>query len=342
MATLARLGVAPFRYMAPALAVRPCLRCSSVGHAAFLHFIEIPACVYKTYSTLPSTKLPTTLSLAHQQQTLSEAVLKEQEGQLTLGEDASCATTKGFGKQDAWASEEPQQCSVRSKKKTIKKKKTLIMRDKEPAVHQDECVVTKDSAKQDACASEEPQQSRTTCNKTKLSKTGKLKKKDKEPAVPQDEDCQIHQVAQIKNISAARLGKDDLVSMANDAPDKLKYKKKQQKKTTQQKRYYTQEVAGVLAYLEACITTGELDLAQLCLQRLEKSATYGQYLRTSMYNILIHAWAKQGSLLHVAQLFSNMKKLMVKPDLSSYVGALECMGRAEHCPENILNSITAR
>ncbi|XP_043831430.1 DNA-directed RNA polymerase, mitochondrial [Dromiciops gliroides] len=66
-------------------------------------------------------------------------------------------------------------------------------------------------------------------------------------------------------------------------------------------------------------------------------------LTVPMYNSLLRAWAKQGSLYQMSTLFSMMNESELTPDLVSYASVLECMGRVNADSEIIkscLNQMT--
>ncbi|KAM4810249.1 DNA-directed RNA polymerase, mitochondrial [Rhinophrynus dorsalis] len=92
---------------------------------------------------------------------------------------------------------------------------------------------------------------------------------------------------------------------------------------------------SILCYLETCIFLGDLDRAQLCLNYYHQHFERRSMLTTAMYNQLMRGRAKQGSLFHIRRLFRMLEESGLKPNLGSYVAALECMGRGDSDPRVI-------
>ncbi|XP_074061040.1 DNA-directed RNA polymerase, mitochondrial [Macrotis lagotis] len=82
----------------------------------------------------------------------------------------------------------------------------------------------------------------------------------------------------------------------------------------------------LLACLECLLSQGHLTEAnQLLLSYFNRQGSRKQ-LTLAMYNSILKAWAKQGSLHQISNLFSMMNESELTPDLDSYASVLECMG----------------
>ncbi|XP_044528482.1 DNA-directed RNA polymerase, mitochondrial [Gracilinanus agilis] len=83
----------------------------------------------------------------------------------------------------------------------------------------------------------------------------------------------------------------------------------------------------ILACLECFLSLGHLAQANHLLLSYFNRPCHRKQLTLSMYNSLLKAWAKEGSLHQISTLFSMMNMSKLNPDLVSYAAALECMGR---------------
>ncbi|XP_069503971.1 DNA-directed RNA polymerase, mitochondrial isoform X2 [Ambystoma mexicanum] len=92
---------------------------------------------------------------------------------------------------------------------------------------------------------------------------------------------------------------------------------------------------SILAFLEACIFIGALERAQEFLLYYHRFPARRKLLSIKMYDVLLHGWARKGSLQPIGRLFSMMEEAGLKPTLSSYAAALECMGRGNLSPRVI-------
>ncbi|XP_031430295.1 DNA-directed RNA polymerase, mitochondrial isoform X1 [Clupea harengus] len=90
---------------------------------------------------------------------------------------------------------------------------------------------------------------------------------------------------------------------------------------------YEDAQLSVRCFLEACVFVGDIDHAQRCLNSHHRNITKRKLLSMSAYNIMLRAWAKRGSLSQIRRLFALIEEAGLKPNLSSYSAALECMAR---------------
>ncbi|KAH1174492.1 DNA-directed RNA polymerase, mitochondrial [Mauremys mutica] len=84
----------------------------------------------------------------------------------------------------------------------------------------------------------------------------------------------------------------------------------------------------IMSYLESCLFLRQPERAQQCLMFYHRSHARRKLLGIKMYDILMHGWAKKGSLNQIGRLFFMLEEAGLKPNLSCYAAALECMGRA--------------
>uniref|UniRef100_F7FG73 DNA-directed RNA polymerase n=1 Tax=Monodelphis domestica TaxID=13616 RepID=F7FG73_MONDO len=85
----------------------------------------------------------------------------------------------------------------------------------------------------------------------------------------------------------------------------------------------------ILACLECFISLDQLAQANNLLLSYFNRRLGQKHLTLPMYNSLLKAWAKKGSLHQISTLFSMMNESGLNPDLVSYAAALECMGRMD-------------
>uniref|UniRef100_A0A8C0G9D0 DNA-directed RNA polymerase n=1 Tax=Chelonoidis abingdonii TaxID=106734 RepID=A0A8C0G9D0_CHEAB len=84
----------------------------------------------------------------------------------------------------------------------------------------------------------------------------------------------------------------------------------------------------IMSYLESCLFLRQPERAQQCLMFYHRSHARRKLLGIKMYDILMHGWAKKGSLNQIGRLFFMLEEAGLKPNLSCFAAALECMGRA--------------
>ncbi|XP_019393958.1 PREDICTED: DNA-directed RNA polymerase, mitochondrial, partial [Crocodylus porosus] len=94
----------------------------------------------------------------------------------------------------------------------------------------------------------------------------------------------------------------------------------------------------IMAYLETCLFLDKPEWAQQCLVFCYHSRKYRKLLCSKVYNILLHGWAKKGSLKQVSGVFFMLHNAGLKPTVESYAMALECMGRVSCAPKKIRQS----
>uniref|UniRef100_A0A8C5LN70 DNA-directed RNA polymerase n=1 Tax=Leptobrachium leishanense TaxID=445787 RepID=A0A8C5LN70_9ANUR len=102
---------------------------------------------------------------------------------------------------------------------------------------------------------------------------------------------------------------------------------------------------SILCYIETCLFLGDHDRAQQCLNYHHQIPTRRSMLSIAIYNLVMRGWAKKCSMLHVRKIFMMMEEANLKPNVGSYVAALECMGRKhstaltiQRCLEQMENS----
>uniref|UniRef100_A0A4X2JM82 DNA-directed RNA polymerase n=1 Tax=Vombatus ursinus TaxID=29139 RepID=A0A4X2JM82_VOMUR len=83
----------------------------------------------------------------------------------------------------------------------------------------------------------------------------------------------------------------------------------------------------LLSCLECLLSQNRLTQASDLLLSYFGHSGGRRVLTLPMYNCLLKAWAKQGSLHQISTLFSVMNESGLTPDLVSYASVLECMGR---------------
>ncbi|MBN3323041.1 RPOM protein, partial [Atractosteus spatula] len=90
------------------------------------------------------------------------------------------------------------------------------------------------------------------------------------------------------------------------------------------------------AYLEACVFIGDVERAQRCLLNHHRHLSRRKLLSVNTYNIVMRVWAKKGSVNQIGRMFALLKEASLKPNLSSYCAALECMGRSADCAPRVI------
>ncbi|XP_067824461.1 DNA-directed RNA polymerase, mitochondrial [Heptranchias perlo] len=93
---------------------------------------------------------------------------------------------------------------------------------------------------------------------------------------------------------------------------------------------------NILSYIEACAFNNDLDRAHECVMFHHRILTRRKQLNVKIYSVLMRLWAKKGSLNQIGRLFSLVEEAGLKPNLDSYVAALECMGRMENCASRVI------
>ncbi|MGH0134134.1 UNVERIFIED_CONTAM: hypothetical protein FKN15_016643 [Acipenser sinensis] len=94
---------------------------------------------------------------------------------------------------------------------------------------------------------------------------------------------------------------------------------------------------SIHSFLEACIFNEDVERAQRCLMDYHRNLSRRKQLSINTYNIMMHVWAKKGSLGHIGRLFVLVEEAGLKPNLDSYTAALECMGRSPHCSSRVIS-----
>ncbi|MGH0160467.1 UNVERIFIED_CONTAM: hypothetical protein FKN15_039259, partial [Acipenser sinensis] len=94
---------------------------------------------------------------------------------------------------------------------------------------------------------------------------------------------------------------------------------------------------SIRSFLEACIFNEDVERAQRCLMDYHRNLSRRKQLSINTYNIMMHIWAKKGSLGHIGRLFVLVEEAGLKPNLDSYTAALECMGRSPHCSSRVIS-----
>ncbi|XP_067658835.1 DNA-directed RNA polymerase, mitochondrial-like [Haliotis asinina] len=99
-------------------------------------------------------------------------------------------------------------------------------------------------------------------------------------------------------------------------------------------------------YIEACSAAGMLDQAQsaiLYYQFMMKSnptnPAMEHILDIDTYNLMISAWAKQGNMAKIKDLFTFIKKDGLEPTLQTYMACLECLHHQEKLDVDLCRSI---
>uniref|UniRef100_H3ATV4 DNA-directed RNA polymerase n=1 Tax=Latimeria chalumnae TaxID=7897 RepID=H3ATV4_LATCH len=94
---------------------------------------------------------------------------------------------------------------------------------------------------------------------------------------------------------------------------------------------------SILSYVEACIFIGDVDRAYQCLLFYHRNLSRRKLLNIKIYNSLVRLWAKKGSLNQIGRMFVLLEEAGLKPNLSSYAAALECMGRMSNCSQRVIS-----
>ncbi|KAG7488005.1 hypothetical protein MATL_G00029600 [Megalops atlanticus] len=93
---------------------------------------------------------------------------------------------------------------------------------------------------------------------------------------------------------------------------------------------------NVRSYVEACVFVGDVERAQRCLLAHHHQLSRRKLLSIGLYNVMMRVWAKRGSLNQIGRLFVLVEEAGLKPNLSSYAAALECMGRNPNCSARVI------
>ncbi|XP_067272004.1 DNA-directed RNA polymerase, mitochondrial [Pseudorasbora parva] len=83
----------------------------------------------------------------------------------------------------------------------------------------------------------------------------------------------------------------------------------------------------IRCYLEACVFIDDVARAQNYLLSYHRQLSKRTHLSISTYNIIMRMWAKKGSINNIRRLFVLIDEAGLKPNVTSYCAALECMGR---------------
>uniref|UniRef100_A0A8C7VM29 DNA-directed RNA polymerase n=1 Tax=Oncorhynchus mykiss TaxID=8022 RepID=A0A8C7VM29_ONCMY len=101
-------------------------------------------------------------------------------------------------------------------------------------------------------------------------------------------------------------------------------------------RMYEGVQLSVHCYLEACVFCGDIDRAQRLLLTHHRMISRRNLLNIGLYNVMMRVWAKKGSLNQIGRMFILVEEAGLKPNLTSYCAALECMGRTpNYDPNNV-------
>ncbi|XP_077082544.1 DNA-directed RNA polymerase, mitochondrial [Siphateles boraxobius] len=92
----------------------------------------------------------------------------------------------------------------------------------------------------------------------------------------------------------------------------------------------------IRCYLEACVFIDDVARAQNYLLCHHRQLSKRTHLSISTYNIIMRMWAKKGSINHIRRLFVLIEEAGLKPNVTSYCAALECMGRMSECEKWII------
>ncbi|XP_073700227.1 DNA-directed RNA polymerase, mitochondrial [Garra rufa] len=92
----------------------------------------------------------------------------------------------------------------------------------------------------------------------------------------------------------------------------------------------------IRCYLEACVFNDDLARAQNFLIFHHRQLSKRIHLSISAYNIVMRMWAKRGFINHIRRLFILIEEAGLKPNVTSYSAALECMGRMPECQPDII------
>ncbi|XP_042650289.1 DNA-directed RNA polymerase, mitochondrial isoform X5 [Tyto alba] len=87
--------------------------------------------------------------------------------------------------------------------------------------------------------------------------------------------------------------------------------------------------------LECFLFLQQPEEAERFLLLYHSSPAKRKFLNVNAYNIVMHSWARKGSLQHIYQLFSMLEAAGLRPSLDSYAALLECMGRNQVSPKAI-------
>ncbi|XP_029607262.1 DNA-directed RNA polymerase, mitochondrial-like [Salmo trutta] len=104
-------------------------------------------------------------------------------------------------------------------------------------------------------------------------------------------------------------------------------------------RMYEGVQLSVHCYLEACVFCGDIDRAQRLLLTHHRMISRRNLLNIGHYNVMMRVWAKKGSLNQIGRLFILVEEAGLKPNLTSYCAALECMGRTPNCSPKVINRV---
>uniref|UniRef100_A0A8C7DRT3 DNA-directed RNA polymerase n=1 Tax=Oncorhynchus kisutch TaxID=8019 RepID=A0A8C7DRT3_ONCKI len=104
-------------------------------------------------------------------------------------------------------------------------------------------------------------------------------------------------------------------------------------------RMYEGVQLSVHCYLEACVFCGDIDRAQRLLLTHHRMISRRNLLNIGLYNVMMRVWAKKGSLNQIGRMFILVEEAGLKPNLTSYCAALECMGRTPNCSPKVINRV---
>ncbi|XP_056132232.1 DNA-directed RNA polymerase, mitochondrial [Lampris incognitus] len=100
---------------------------------------------------------------------------------------------------------------------------------------------------------------------------------------------------------------------------------------------YTDAQLGFRSYLEACVFSGNIELANRRLLKQHRSLHRRRLLNIGVYNTMMRTLAKKGTLENIGRIFILVKEAGLKPNQASYCAALECMGRNPNCSPHVIS-----
>ncbi|XP_005170579.2 DNA-directed RNA polymerase, mitochondrial [Danio rerio] len=131
------------------------------------------------------------------------------------------------------------------------------------------------------------------------------------------------EVSLISVISDKALVNEGELDVSVPAPEKLLVDKEGNR--------YEDSHLRVRCYLEACMFLDDVSRAHNYLLSHHRQLSKRSQLSISTYNIVMRMWAKKGSINNIRRLFSLIEEAGMKPNVTSYCAALECMGRMQNC-----------
>ncbi|XP_026103530.1 DNA-directed RNA polymerase, mitochondrial-like [Carassius auratus] len=188
--------------------------------------------------------------------------------------------------------------------------------------------------------------SKTSASTTTSSKVGSVQKKSKKKVSRVSESLAVR-FSGVQKISSSEAGSVSEMSTQEKLADKefeaveeldIDNEMDQQSLSAPEKlledkegNRYGDPQLRIRCYLEACVFIDDVARAQSCLLSHHRQLSKRTHLSISTYNIVMRMWAKRGSFNHIRRLFILIEEAGLKPNVSSYSAALECMGRMPEC-----------